>query len=205
MATLPPAGRLDERTLVAGLVTGDRDAVSDFLDRTHTPVYAMACRLTTDHDLRQDWTHDVLLHVLAELERRGFVYRWPGCFWSWFRTRARYLLLDQLAAERRRRERNQTGQHADALLDDAADTRVDLEHELQRTEIQRAFEACVESLPNDDHQTALRLALVDELQYQEIADHMTASLNTIRSWIRRARIAVRRCMAVALGLDAEER
>ena len=38
----------DERRLVKGLVAGDHDAISSFVDRVHRPVYCMANRLIRD-------------------------------------------------------------------------------------------------------------------------------------------------------------
>jgi hypothetical protein len=67
------ASSLEERELVDGLLAGEPRAVSDFLERTHHPVFCMACRLTGDSDLRRDWAHTTLLGILEDLKRGRFV------------------------------------------------------------------------------------------------------------------------------------
>ena len=56
-------------------------------------------------------------------------------------------------------------------------------------------------LPSEEQQRALRLLLLDEMDYEEIARAMAAQLNTVRSWIRRARIAVRECLSSYYRFD----
>ena len=57
---------------------------------------------------------------------------------------------------------------------------------------------------NADQQRALRLLLLEEYSYQAVAEAMDAELNTVRSWIRRARATVRCCVAYAYGLTLED-
>jgi RNA polymerase sigma-70 factor (ECF subfamily) len=170
--------------------------VREFIHRTHGPVYAMACGMTHDPDERQDWTHEALLRVLDELSRGNFVYRWPGCFWSWFGQRSRFILLNLRRKQRDRQSRTLEGDPAEAALEsivgpDAADP----QRVLENVAIRDALEACLEGLRSEEHRRALTLVLLEECSYEEVAESMGSPLNTIRSWIRRARIAVRKCMA----------
>jgi RNA polymerase sigma-70 factor (ECF subfamily) len=190
----------EEEALVRGLVAGETAAVSEFVQRTHGPVFAMACRLTSDPDLRQDWTHDVILRIVEELGRGRFVYRWPGCFWSWFRQRTHFLLLNQLTRQRKRDSREVGGDVMVAALDSLAGSGGgDPVADLERVEARAAVERCLARVSPESHEMALRLRLFDELSYERIAAEMEAPLNTVRSWIRRARIAMRECLARSLG------
>ncbi len=192
-----------ERYLVEGLCRKDPEAISQFLSATHRPVFAMACRLTTDPELRQDWSHDVLLSILDELGRGRFVYRWPGCFWSWFQKRSHFLLLNLHQKERRRVERDLSGEWGEEVIDRLAMPRgTDPERLLQGVEARAAIEECMGKLPSADQERALRFALMEEMAYEEIAGAMQAQLNTVRSWIRRARIAVRECLSSSYEIDA---
>lgn len=195
----PEASPLDESALAEGLTRGDRRAVSEFLDRTHHPVFCMACRLTREHDLRREWTHETLIGVLEDLRKGRFVYRRPGSFWAWFRKRAYFRLLDECRRHGRRLHREApASESASGETLDLPGGEDPLE-EMSRVETLAALERCLASLPNADQRRALDLLLFQGMAYQEIADSMAAPLNTVKAWIRRGRLAVRRCVAAALG------
>lgn len=201
------ASAREEKQLVDGLLAGESRAISDFLDRTHHPVFCMACRLTGDPDLRRDWAHTTILGVLEDLKRGRFVYRRPGSFWAWFRKRAHFRLLDQYRLQQRiaRREVAAEGDGGD-LVADAPGHAVDPADAMERIELLGALEECLGRLANLQQRRALALLLLEDMPYQDIAEAMAAPLNTVRAWIRRGRLDLRRCLAQALGLDlAEER
>jgi RNA polymerase sigma-70 factor, ECF subfamily len=194
-----------ERALVEGLCRRDPDAVQDFLERTHRNVFAMACRMTPEAADREDWTHDVLLRIVDELGRGRFVYRWPGCFWSWFAMRCRFLLLNHLRRHRTHQQRHQSEVFdEDAVACLVLPSSVSPDRLVEGVQARATIEACIEKLSSEDHRRALTLLLLEEMSYQEIADQMAAQLNTVRSWIRRARSAVRQCVALAYELPLAE-
>lgn len=202
MSAEPPADpdrARDEQRLVGALLAGDREAVREFLARTHHPVWCLAARVTRDPDERRDWAHDALLGILDDLARGRFEYRRPGSFWAWFRTRVYFRLLD---ARRRARTREQ---REAVPADDTPDLTAfgvthDPHEELERVRIAAAVEDCLERLEHPEQRRALRLLLGQELPYQEIADALAAPLNSVRVWILRARIALRRCLAARWGI-----
>lgn len=187
----------DEQALVAGLRAGAPWARRTFCERAHDATYAWACRLTRDADLRRDWTHDALLRLMADVAEGRFTWRRPGSFWAWFRARTPYLLLDSLR-ERRRLEAREGGGDGElppvAAVDDPA-------HDLENLEIVGAVVACLESIANPDQRQALALLLYQECSYEEIATAVGRPLNTVRTDIRRGRLALRECLARRLGLD----
>ncbi len=191
----------EEEALARGLATGDAEAVRTFLVRTHDRVYLMACRLTRDPGQRRDWAHDTLLGVLDDLRRGRFEYRAAGSFWGWFRKRAWFRLLDEYRRARRVHEREHPGGDTtdlDAVR--AVSGGADPLQELMRVEMRAALEGCLAKLPNEDHRRALELFLLAGHPYETVAATMRAPLNTVRAWIRRGRLAVRKCLAVALDL-----
>jgi len=197
-----------ERRLVDGLVAGSSEAVSEFLSRTHHPLFCMACRLTTDPDLRRDWSHEVLLGILDDVNRGRFVYRRPGSFWAWFRKRAYYRLLNEYSRHRRRLRREPSGdiEHTQAAEESSPwATTVSLENEVESVRMRAAVEACLERIPSRDQQRALALLLFEDLAYQEIAQVLATPLNTIKAWVRRGRLALRICLSAALGLETPGR
>lgn len=193
-----PAGDRDreEEALARGLAAGDPAAVKDFLNRSHRAVYFMTARLTLDPDLRHDWCQDILLKIVAEMAAGRFVYRHPGCFWSWFQLRTNFLLINQYHQHKKHTERWSTGEvGADLAEKYPVQAGADPQHLLEAVEARRVIEECLEQLDSEDHRRALHLVLFQDRPYQEVADAMGATLNTVRSWIRRARIAMRHCVA----------
>ncbi len=200
----PPDG-LNEAELVAGLARRDPDVTTEFLQRTHRSVYALTARLTHDPDLRHDWTGDILLRIVNELGRGRFVYQWPGCFWSWFQKRSYFLLLNAHSEYRRQNDRWTSGEIGEELAGRFSDGQgPDGQKMLEDAEARHTVEECLEKLPSEDQRRALSQILFEGLSYQEVADHSGTALNTVRSWIRRGRQAVRKCVAAVYGLGPEE-
>ena len=186
--------------MVAGLRTRAPGAVREFVERTHGVVYARACRWTLDEDLRRDWTHDCLLGVLDDLARGRFELRRPGGFWAWFSRRAHYLLLDRAREDQRRRER-ETARAPEMLAGQAGSDEEDPHADAVRREAFDAVRDCLDGLANARHREALAHHLLADLRYEEVADLMETSLNNIRTWIRRGRLALRECLIRRLALE----
>ncbi len=189
----PRQSATEEAAMVRGLQERDPDAIATFVDRGHRAVYALACRLSTDPDCRRDWTHTVLIRLIDEMARGVFVYRRAGGFWAWFRKRAYYLTLNQLGEHRALQAREVSpGEEMQAHDIEFPCDGPSPTEELERAEVRRLIEEGLALVENPDQRRALQLLLDQELSYQEIAEEMGAELNTVRSWIRRGRIVVRR-------------
>ena len=76
--------------------------------------------------------------------------------------------------------------------------------QMERTEFLSAVEGCLEGLSSGEQRRAVRLLVIEDLSYQDIAHAMAAPLNTVRAWIRRGRLGLRRCLATTLGLEPTE-
>ena len=194
----PPDSPAEERRLAERLSVGEHDAVTEFLERTHHPVFCMACRLTADPEARRDWTHTVLLGVLDDLARGRFIWRHPGSFWSWFRKRAYYRLLDEHRRRGRRAAREETVESVDDVVRIAGGD--DPAAEMERVELRAAVEACLAALPGDEQRRALALFLLEDAAYADVAENLGVPLNTVKTWIHRGRPLLRRCLAERLGL-----
>ncbi|HPF70912.1 MAG TPA: sigma-70 family RNA polymerase sigma factor [Candidatus Krumholzibacteria bacterium] len=186
----------DEQQIVAGIAAGQAEARAALVRLSHDAVFAFACRLSPDVDLRRDWTHDCLLRIITDLESGAFTLRHPGGFWSWFRKRSWFLLLEARRTHRRRGAREVL---VDELPDRAADRASPL-HDFERARITEAVVDCLERIEHDGQRQALGLLLLRDCSYQETADALLAPLNTVRAWIRRGRLDLRRCLARRLEL-----
>ncbi len=191
-----------EAALVRGLQAADPEAMAVLVERGHRAVFALACRLSGDPDLRQDWTHSVLLRIIEEMGKGAFVYRRPGGFWVWFRKRAYYLMLNHLNEFNSRGQRELVDDDLDSILPpSSSDAATCPAEELQQAELRRSLEDALAQVENSHQRRALWLLLDQELSYQEIAETMGAELNTVRSWIRRGRLAMRLFLAGRLEFD----
>ncbi len=189
-----------EEALVRGLSEGDPLEVEKFINRSHRPVYAMTARLTSDPDMRHDWSQEILLKILQEMSAGRFVYQRPGCFWAWFQMRTNFLLINLYHQHKKHTERWSTGEVGAAIVDKVPMNRgQDPLRLLEEVESRRVVEECLQELPNEEHRRAMHLLLFQDQTYQEVADAMDAPLNTVRSWIRRARITMRQCVAGKLA------
>lgn len=198
-------GAWDERRLVTGLLAQEGAAISEFLSRTHHAVYGRSCRLTPDPEDRQDWTHEVLLGILEDLRRGKFVYLRPGGFWAWFRQRAWFRLLDEYRRRRRLTERFVSESAlAEASPPPDQPGTADPGLEFERARLRNLVETCLDRLTNADQRVSLQLLLLEEFTYEEIARATASPLNTVRAWIRRGRIALRLCVAGALGIRLKD-
>lgn len=193
----------DELQLVENLLAGRREGVSEFLTRSHHAVFFLACRLTTDPDLRRDWTHAALLGVVDDLAAGRFVYRRPGSFWAWFRKRVYFRLLEELRRYRTSLSRERPSGIAGEESFDRPGTS-DPSMEMEQVEFLSALEGCLARIALHDQRRAVALRVVEDLSYEEIAASMSRPLNTVRSWIRRGRLELRNCLAVRLGLGGPE-
>jgi RNA polymerase sigma factor (sigma-70 family) len=197
-----------EQELASGLASADPATLQEFFIRSHEAVFAMSSRLAPTLDLARDWTHDVLLGLVHDVQRGRFVWRRPGSFWAWFRKRAYYRLLSAYRRERLRRDREHLAPDGDGaeesvLVEIAGGD--DPESELDRVRLIELFERCLAEVPNADQRQALWLFLRADQSIEAISASMEAPANTVKAWIRRSRIAVRLCMARAMEIpDAAE-
>ena len=195
----------DEEALVAGLLVGDTIYIKDFLRRAHPATYAMTARLSQDFDQRHDWCQDILLRVVKEMGTGRFVYGRPGCFWAWFKARANFLLINLYHQNKKHTERWTTGEVGESLAkmwpQAAGETPQKI---LESADARRVIEECLDELASEDQRRALSLVLFQDQTYQDVTELMGSSLNTVRSWIRRARIAMRQCVAGKYAYGEEE-
>ncbi len=197
----PDEVRLDEAELVRGITQGDDEIVAEFLRRTHGPVYRIASRLTSDPEFRADWSHDTLLGILDDVQRGRFEYRGPGSFWGWFRKRAYYRILDEYRKARVIRERERpSGAGPDFPEFASLDRSTDPFEELERVRLRSALEACLAKITNENHRRSLECLFFRDLSYETIAEELEAPLNTVRAWIRRGRLLLRKCLVNSLDL-----
>ncbi|QPH54340.1 sigma-70 family RNA polymerase sigma factor [Pontivivens ytuae] len=169
--------------LLARCALGDRAAFSALYDRTSAKLFGVCLRILKERAAAEE----VLQEVYIKIWRAAGRYRAGGYSpISWMVAIARNAAIDRL---RQRRDTEVEIDKAIAIADPApgpeaaalaADTRRRIDDCLGELEVARA--------------DAVRGAYLDGLTYKELATRHGVPLNTMRTWLRRALIALRTCM-----------
>ena len=162
---------------------GDLTAFNALVLRFQDGVYGLTLRMLGDPDSAEDATQDAFIRAWQRFETfRG------GSFRAWLFT---------IAANRARDELRRRGRRPTSSLDEARDDpdRADIDpvdggptaHDvLEQTELRKALEAAIRTLP-DDWREIVVLADVQGLDYTEVAAVTGIPVGTVKSRLSRAR------------------
>jgi RNA polymerase sigma-70 factor (ECF subfamily) len=177
---------MDEKALVIAAQRGDLPAFNQLVIHYQSLAYNVAYRIVGDADAAADATQDAFLKAYRAL--RG--YR-GGSFKSWLLRIVTNTCYDALRARKRRRADSLdnlavTPEHAWQLVNGHAGP----EEQTLRHELGQVIQAGIAELP-PDQRTALVLADIQGLSYQEVAEAMSCSLGTVKSRLSRGRAKLR--------------
>lgn len=169
-------------SLLSSCGGGDRTAFRQLYDRQAARLYGQALRLTRQPQLAADAVHDTFLQVWQRSSRFDPA---RGQAEAWLSSLLRYRAIDIL----RRRGRENYG----AEPVDEPDTSPDPLDQLVSTAEGTALRRCLDQLEEAQRRVVL-LAFVDGLSHSELAARLQAPLGTVKSWVRRALLGLRRCL-----------
>jgi RNA polymerase sigma factor (sigma-70 family) len=189
--------------LLARTALGDRAAFARLYERTSGQLFAVVLRIQRDRALAEDLLQEIYVNVWKAAGGFDATRSQPL---TWLTSIARNRAIDSL-----RRTQTQpmllsttrddadeddgpdaVERHADAgpgpleLLDAACDAR-----ELHR---------CLDGLAPSQRQS-VALAFYDGLSHAEVAAHLQEPLGTVKSWLRRALMALKSCLDAAVARD----
>ena len=169
--------------------SGDNDAFDVLFDRHHTSVYNLACTLLQDSHEARDVLQETFLSVLRNAAR----YRANGTFRAWLLRICRNRCLTLLETNHNRQRLLHTAEIGAATPAWARhERRTYADDDLQL--VQRALG----DLPERQRE-AVVLHAVEGLRYREVAEVLDVPINTVKTLIRRARIAL--AQAVRRGIE----
>jgi RNA polymerase sigma factor (sigma-70 family) len=184
----PRKPEFDEPALIAAAQRGSLPAFNQLILHYQGLAYNVAFRLLGDADSAADATQDGFIKAFRKLDQ----YR-GGSFKAWMLRIITNTCYDTLRARKRRptsslepEDEDSDGEH-DSRLQDTAE-RPDAY--VLRQELAGAIQSAIELLP-PDQRTALVLADIEGLDYQEIADVTNSALGTVKSRLSRARAKMR--------------
>ncbi len=169
-------------SLLVSCSGGDRTAFRRLYELQGSRLYGQALRLTRQPQLAADAVHDTFLEVWQRSSRfdpaRGHAK-------AWLSSLLRYRAIDIL----RKRGRESYGTEPA----DEPDTGPDQLDQLVATAEGTALRRCLDQLEEAQRRVVL-LAFVDGLSHSELAARLRAPLGTVKSWVRRALLSLRRCL-----------
>jgi RNA polymerase sigma factor (sigma-70 family) len=147
-------------------------------------VYRWAYRLTGNQHDAEDLTHDVFVRVFRSLS----TYR-PGSFEGWLHRITTNLFLDGVRKRSRQRTVALSSDAAENVVDRDADPAQRLADGALDADVQEALDALA-----PDFRTAVLLADLEGLSYEEISDRLGIKMGTVRSRIHRGRRQLREAL-----------
>ncbi|HMC14445.1 MAG TPA: sigma-70 family RNA polymerase sigma factor [Albitalea sp.] len=201
---MPPPQDWSERSkdlsqLLARAGLGDRAAFAALYDKTSSHLFAVVLRINRDRAQAEDILQEVYVNVWRAASGFDAAQAQPL---TWLTSIARNRAIDSL-----RRAQTQPQLQAAVANDDeetdvydavADETPGPLEL-LSRAADARALSHCMQGLTAQQRQS-VALAFYDGLSHAEVAEKMRQPLGTVKSWVRRALMALKSCLEhAALG------
>jgi RNA polymerase sigma-70 factor (ECF subfamily) len=172
-------------TLIQRCMGGDQTAWEDIVRRHRRKVFNIAYKFTGRHDEAEDLTQDVFLKIFKSLH----TFDRRANFQTWLVSVSRNLCIDHYRSVRKERETIDRDVDAGELTPSAPGQNAYQALE-QRDRVDLLRKAMAELAPS--LRTAVMLRDIQELSYQEIADHLQLPEGTVKSRINRGRTELAR-------------
>ena len=183
-ATLPPLGQAHELVpLLERVAAGDRAALSALYQRTSAKLFGICARLLGNHADAEDVLQDVYVTVWRKAGRFDAARASPI---TWLAVIARNKAIDRL---RLKRIATAPIDAAGNVADDS-DSAFDL---VDRAQEQGRVADCLDEL-DARPRAMIRAAFLDGASYPELAEREAVPLGTMKSWIRRGLLSLRKCL-----------
>ena len=175
--------QLDDRTLVARILEGDRDRFTELVKRYEKRVVNYVYRITHRYEEAHDLAQEIFVKVFVALDRYDSKYQ----FSTWLFRIAQNTAIDAL----RKKSIVEVPIAKPATDDDSkdrefADTGVSPYRALKNKQLASAIDRAVLDLP-PDYRELIRLRHFAELSYEEIASMKKLPLGTVKNKLFRAR------------------
>lgn len=186
----------DERAAIDRLLQqsgrGDQDAFAELYRRTSSRLFALCVRMLRDRGTAEDVLQDSFVTVW----RRGATFdATRGSAITWLITLTRNRAIDRLRAQRETALDPLTALDyaAGKGVDESAGDRLSPAEAAVGSQESGRLQRCLEEL--DPHpQRSIREAFFTGATYQELARRSNVPLGTMKSWIRRGLLQLRKCL-----------
>lgn len=193
------------QTLIERVSLGQRTAFALLYQATAAKLFGIVLRINPDRAQAEDVLQEVYVNVWRAAGTYDAVRAQPM---TWLTGIARHGAIDSL--RRNRARGHDTSIPLTSLLgddDEPRDTRLSTDIDepldlLERAANARAVTHCVESLSVQQKQ-CVALAYYQGLSHAEIASQLVEPLGSVKSWLRRALLALKECLTKSASRSTE--
>ena len=174
--------------LLGACARRDGAAFRRLYQQTSAKLFGVALRILRRHDWAEEVLQDCYLRIW---ERAGDYRAGLAAPMTWMTSIVRHRCLDQL-----RRPRLELADEDGALLEAAESGAPGPLDALERSAGAGALARCLEALEPKQRQ-AIALAFQHGLSHSELAAHLREPLGTVKTWVRRGLLQLKRCLGSA--------
>lgn len=177
-------GQDNLQTLLLGCARGDRDCFEELYRATSARMYAVALRLMR----RTEWADEVMQEAYVKIWHNASEYiSERGSVLTWMTSILRYRAIDQL--RRLRRSPLEDDEQVDELAGHDKGPLIFMQQACEK----KLLQGCLDELV-DNQKNSIALAFFDGLSHEQLSQYCNAPLGTVKSWIRRGLLLLRRCL-----------
>ncbi len=178
---------LSDQTLLEMYQQGNREAVSQLLERHTRRVRDYVRMMVKDNDVADDLTQEVLIKVVKVLDEGRYTDK--GRFLPWVLRIAHNRVLDYFRAQKQVKTVNESSSGFD-ILGSKNFAEPSIEDKLVSEQQAEEVRMLIEKLPAEQREV-VKMRYYEGLSFKEIAEHTGVSINTALGRMRYALINMR--------------
>lgn len=168
---------MDELSLIASIKAGNTDDFRPLVERYQAGIIRYIFYLVRDQDIAEDIAQEAFVIAYQKLHQYNKRY----AFSTWL-----YRIARNLAYQYMRSNRTLPLKFEDNLQSEKPELSERLDKEIEATRVRNTIATL-----NPDQRTVIYLYYWEDRSYKEIADILNKPVNTIRTWLRRAKQELR--------------
>lgn len=160
--------------LISAAQSGDRDALIQLLRGIEHSVYRTAFYILGNEHDAMDASQEALIRIYSKIN----TYQEKAKFTTWVQRIVTNVCIDKF-----RKKKNTVSIDEHEMIFQSSDS---VEGEIERSGMAQDIREAIEMLP-EHHRNVVVLRYLQDFSYQEIADVLDMPLNTVKSYLFRAR------------------
>ena len=191
---------MSEEQLIRRAQQGDNGAFAELLLLHQKKVYNLCLRMSANPDDALDLSQEAFLRAWRSLGQ----YQFEASFSTWLFRLTSNICIDFLRRKKRRQETSLTESYDDS--DEGAelsvpDAQPGPEQQAMTNETKIELARAMEQL-SPEHREILQLRVIEDLQYEQIADILGVRVGTVKSRLARARLSFRKILKAGNYFDS---
>lgn len=191
---------MSEEQLIRRAQQGDNGAFEELLLLHQKKVYNLCLRMSANPDDALDLSQEAFLRAWRSLGQ----YQFEASFSTWLFRLTSNICIDFLRRKKRRQEPSLTESYDDS--DEGAelsvpDAQPGPEQQAMTNETKIELARAMEQL-SPEHREILQLRVIEDLQYEQIADILGVRVGTVKSRLARARLSFRKILKAGNYFDS---